>query len=187
MIRYLCIFCVVGLFGLFGLGCQAQAVICKTTDKNGDVTYSELPETACQEPVAIRRIPPNYRSPVQPEPPLATPQPVDKPVAVPFQGYQQFSIQQPKPQGVVRNNSGEVPVRFHLQPALQPGHRIQLVLDGLPVMPTVTDTSAMLSRVERGRHALTAQILDGSGKAIKTTQQTTHFVLHKFSALNAPK
>lgn len=180
------IYIVVGL-ALFMVSHQAFTVICKTLDDNGVVTYSDIPESVCEEPVAIRRIPPNFRSPVQPVTPVPITPPTYDSSVKPFQGYRQFSIDQPKSKSVVHNNLGRVPVRLILQPALQPGHRIQLMLDGIPVEPTASSTSVVLSQVDRGQHRLNAQVLDESNNVIKRAKKAVKFYLHKFSALNAPK
>jgi hypothetical protein len=65
-------------------------------------------------------------------------------------------------------------VTINLQPALQPGHRIRVYLDGNEQM--VTGTSFQLQEVYRGVHNLQAEVLDETGKLMGRSQPNRFYV-----------
>ena len=86
--------------------------------------------------------------------------------ATEFNGYSSIAIVAPTPNGTVRNNEGRVPVGIELQPGLQPGHEVTLLLDARPVPGTFSGTNIDLTGVERGTHTLRAQVRDAAGKVL---------------------
>lgn len=165
-----------------------QAVICKQVDAQGVVSYSDLPRDKCTQPVTL----PDY-SRYAPRPISPAPQPAllpssegkdDTQTAQPFSGYTEMRIEQPAEGASVWNNEGKVPVAVFLSPALQPGHKIQILLDGQPAGPPFGSLAAALTNVDRGTHRISAQLLDQEGNVLKKTGPVS-FTLHRTS-VNSP-
>jgi hypothetical protein len=143
----------------------AGAVICKTVDADGVVSYSEVPAAECPEAVKL----PDYSR--------YAPRPIDETrfrgaegsanqSATLFAGYTRMVITQPAANGTVRSNQGEVPVSIELEPGLQPGHKIGLTLDGSSVEGSFASTSLQIGSVERGTHTLRAKVTDEAGRVL---------------------
>lgn len=146
----------------------ALAVICKTVDESGVVSYTDAPSNQCDNPVRLR----GYSSyaPRRIDSPLngasdATSVPESGAVGE-FAGYSILRIVQPNNNATIRSNEGKVPVQISLQPALQAGHGIRLVLDGETVGAPTSSTDIVLSGIDRGTHQLAAQVVDEQGNVV---------------------
>lgn len=163
----------VALVVLSCLPALASAVICKTIDEDGVVTYSSVPLAKCENVVRL----PGYSS--------YAPQPVGRtsggsantsPPA--FAGYTSIRFSQPASGATVRSNEGQVAVSVAVEPALQAGHRLELILDGRPVSGSFDGLNVQLSGVERGTHSLQAVIRDDAGTQ-RIRSSTIRFTLRK--------
>lgn len=97
--------------------------------------------------------------------------------------YEQFEIQGPADGSLIRNNSGDVPVRLQVTPPLQPGHHIALYLNGDRVAIDAA-TRFIVHNVDRGKHILEATILAGpDGQTLARTAPRT-FTIQRFSMLH---
>ena len=157
----------------------AGAVICKHIDDQGRVSYSDVPADKCQHRVKL----PEYshyapRPLAVPGGRAATGKPKAKAKAV--TAYTRMQILSPADNGTVRSNEGKVPVQLDLEPALQKGHLVLWRVDGSPAGRPLASTSAVLTGVERGTHALSAQIVDANARVIDNAA-AIHFTLHKES------
>lgn len=148
---------------LFILLCHpAMAVICKTVDADGNVTYSDVPAAECRQRV---RLPES--STYAPRQLPATILPNSAGVSTErFTGYRRIRIDQPASNGTVRSNQGELAVSVMLEPSLQEGHRLQVMLDGIAIQPPFTTQAAILSGVHRGTHSLNVHVQDASGRTL---------------------
>jgi hypothetical protein len=147
---------------LLMLPALAQAVICKTVDADGVVSYTDVPVEECQTPVTL----PDYsrytpRPIQQPASPSRDQQPAEPQTA--FAGYSSMQILQPEPDGTVRSNEGKVPVSIALEPPLQEGHLVKLYVDGELVRGSFAGLDIELSGLERGTHQLRAEVVDAAG------------------------
>lgn len=155
----------------------AFAVICKTIDADGVVSYSEIPAAECPQAVKL----PDYSR----YEPRELPSSIDASATatdLPFTGYSAINIVLPEQNGTVRNNQGQVQVNIEMEPELQPGHRIKLFLDGGAVQGEFDGPSIQLAGVNRGTHTLRAVVSDASGQRLGdspsvrfTLRQTTIF------------
>jgi hypothetical protein len=143
----------------------AHAVICKTVEPDGTVSYADVPADECAQAVKL----PDYSR--------YAPRPIQQQWSrtapaggslVAVERYQSMAIARPEPGGTVRDNSGQgkVDVAIALQPGLQPGHRVMLYLDGSPVGSGFEGTTIELSGVRRGGHSLRAAVLDPAGQRL---------------------
>ena len=153
----------------------ALAVICKTVDDAGNVTYSDVPAGECQQRVRL------------PEPSTYAPRPVasqPRASAGPssFTGYESVEISSPENNGTVRSNEEKVAVALQVVPGLEEEHKVRWVLDGMQINPPADSLSATLSGVRRGTHSLSAQILNARNVVVHQTP-TISFTLRKDSVL----
>lgn len=155
----------------------ALAVICKTIDADGVVSYSDVPAAECPQKVEL----PDYSRYTPRELPPSISASLSDPDA-PFTAYNAIDIVVPEQNGTVRNNQGQVQVRIALEPELQPGHRIKLFLDGGAVQGEFDGPSIQLAGVNRGTHTLRAVVSDANGRRLGdspsvrfTLRQTTIF------------
>ena len=142
----------------------AAAVICKTVEPDGTVSYADVPAAECNSPV---KLPPYSRyAPRQPAAPREQTSSATGTQVSDFAGYQSARIVQPESNGTVRNNEGMVPVVMVTEPALQPGHKVEYRLDGKKIEGSFTGTSVVLNNVDRGTHTVTARIVDPTGVSL---------------------
>lgn len=157
---------------------SAFAVICKSVGADGVVSYTDVPARECSQKVEL----PDYsRYAPRPVEQKRAGQQANSPASasvVNFQRYERITVDQPKTGGVVRSNEGIVTVVIGLEPSLQPGHRVQLTLDGRPVAGSFDGLAIDLSGVDRGTHTLRASVTDPSGKVLIATGPST-FTLRK--------
>ncbi|MDF9904565.1 UNVERIFIED_ORG: hypothetical protein OKW15_002521 [Pseudomonas reinekei] len=99
----------------------------------------------------------------------APPSAEDSPdVQAPFH-YDLLRILVPEPDATIRSNAGEIIVSATNEPALQPGHRYRLLLDGQPTAEPGPSPVFPLSNINRGSHTLSVEILDEQGRIIERT------------------
>jgi hypothetical protein len=142
----------------------AHAVICKTLQPDGTVSYSDVPAAECEQPVDL----PDY-SRYAPRPIQQHQWTRSSPTGgslVRTERYTSMAIVRPEPGGTVRDNEGRVDVAIALQPELQPSHKVMLYLDGAPVGSGFEGTNIELNGIRRGTHSLRAVVLDPAGQRL---------------------
>ncbi|MCB1924561.1 MAG: DUF4124 domain-containing protein [Gammaproteobacteria bacterium] len=169
MIRTIALLCLL-------LPAVASAVICKSVEPDGSVSYTDVPEGECAQRVIL----PDYSR--------YEPRPVDYPpggdganpqgVAKPFERYRSMQITAPQNNGVERSNEGRVGVVIALDPNLQPGHLVKLTLDGRAVQGGFDGVAIEISGVDRGTHTLRASVVDPAGKQL-IAAKPVRFTLRK--------
>ncbi|KRA93946.1 penicillin-binding protein [Pseudomonas sp. Root68] len=83
--------------------------------------------------------------------------------------YEVLRILIPEPDATIRSNTGEVIISATNEPALQPGHRYRLLLDGQPTADPGLSPVFALSNIDRGSHTLSVEILDEQGRIVERT------------------
>ena len=96
--------------------------------------------------------------------------------------YAKVSILSPGQDETVRDNTGSVPLAVELEPALQDGHRIAVLLDDRTVFDQLTTSEVIISNVERGTHSLKVRVLNASGAQQAESPEVT-FHMHRASVL----
>lgn len=74
--------------------------------------------------------------------------------------YTRFDIISPSQQEVFWNVAGMITVNVAIEPALQDGHRLAILLDGQRQTQFADGSKMVLSEVYRGLHTVQAQIID---------------------------
>jgi hypothetical protein len=142
----------------------------KWVGQDGRVEYTDRP------------VPGAERLPSTPPPPQRPPASAETP-AEPggYPGgqsgpYEAFEIAAPAPDATLHEAAGGVQVGLVLSPALFPGHRIQLLVDDLPVAGEVPGTQLLLRDLTPGTHNLRALILDDRERPVASTARISFHV-----------
>ena len=148
---------------------SVQATIYKTTDDQGNVTYSDSkPVNKTAEKVKLKPIAPLGTSTVTTYKPTVRNE--NKPSV---DVYSDFRIIEPADNATV-HNGGNFTVKVALSPRLASGHRIRLTLDGKVKEKPKRSLNFTLLNVERGSHSLSAEVISSDGKVIKAANSRVH-------------
>lgn len=162
----------------------AGAEVYRWVDTEGQVHYSDRPSPGAD--LVVIDVAPVGTTPVAGVSstgrlPVAT---RDTPVAA---AYDSLAIQSPGQDETLWNIGGQLDVAVALQPALQAGHRLQLILDGQTVAELDAGvTRTRLTEVYRGQHTLIAKIRDASDTTLMQSAPVTFYVQQSSVARNPP-
>lgn len=157
----------------------AAGKVYKWVMPDGSIQYSDRPQEEGAEQVDL---PPLQLYTAPPTP--ATSQAEDaeeKDEEAVARGYDKVEFVKPTPGEVIRDNGGIVQVQLKLEPALQTGHSVEILLDGKSV-GSGRATSASLSNVDRGSHSVSAVIKDDKGSTVASAPAVS-FELKRVSRL----
>ncbi len=91
--------------------------------------------------------------------------------------YEDLSFSSPLDDTAVRENAGNLVVTLVSKPALRPGHRVVLYLDGEEVGRGM-QTTFNLENLDRGTHTLSAEIAHGDKVLIESESVTFTLLRH---------
>lgn len=152
------------------LGMAAYAQVYRVVDENGNVTYTDRAPSTDAEPVEVRT--PNTAPPpasdVYPEPP-------PPPEPEPAPGYQ-VTINAPADETIIPRGPGNVSVSATVTPGLQPGHMLQLLMNGEPREEPQKSGSWALTNVFRGEQNISVAVVDKDGKRLTESSPVTIYV-----------
>lgn len=156
---------------LFALPAVAQ--IYKYTDANGNTAYSSQPPNGTKAETVD--LPPlNSVNTVAPAAPQAAPQNQNR-AAQGGAGYQILQLTDLPDDEALRANNGTFTVGVKIEPRLQPGHALQLMLDGAPYGQPTNVPRLQLTELDRGEHSLAVQVLQNQ-QPIQTSPTVTFTV-----------
>lgn len=161
---------------------RALPQIYKWVDEQGKTIYSSTPPPAgVKNPVVVPIAPSPEPPPVSAKPDSAKPAAKPgTPKPSPEVSYTSVQLTSPTPEETIRSNTGEVPFSIALQPPLQQGHKVRVLVNG-SAYGELEASQGTLSSLERGGYTLQAEIIDRSGRAVASTNSVT-FYLHQASA-----
>ena len=139
-------------------------------DANGQVHFSDRPEPGARQVDLAGAQGFGGQAPARP--PRAA---AGTPVATAAAPYQ-IDIVSPGDQETLSNIGSVLNVRVQFQPALRPGHRYDLILDGQPRNLNATSTSVTLPNIFRGAHTLEVVVFDGAGTELGRSASRGFFV-----------
>lgn len=175
-----------GAIGLATLFCSAHLAaqtVYKQVDEQGNVSFSDSPQSAGSEEVKVRpssgirlpqprqRIDPQQRERRQQE-------------AEERDSYQRLAITQPEHDTAFWRTSGDVAIQVAIEPSLRSGHRLQLELDG-ETQQTQQGNTFNIQNIDRGTHEATVHVVDSDGKVLKSSE-LARFTVHRRSVINNP-
>lgn len=148
-----------------------QADVYKYTNKQGKTAYSDTPVVGAEKVV----VPPvmTYEAPTIPTKETAAVEQKKESTeeSIP---YSYLKVISPIEQSTVRSNQGIVNVSYDLQPALQKGDSIELLVDG------VVREGFNIQGIERGAHVVQVQVIAENGD-IKISSSRVTFYLQRSS------
>jgi len=167
------------VLGLLLVTGNSSAAVYMERDAEGNITFTDHPASPTAKPVELP--PPSTYQP----PPLPPPQPAAPPAAAETAGYTQLHIVSPANDEPLRENNGQVNVELAISPALKPGHRLRLLLDG-QVVAEGTDPHFQLDNVDRGTHQLQVDVVSADGQVLLESPVTTFHLLRYHPPAHAP-
>jgi len=105
--------------------------------------------------------------------------PTSSPPVDPSQSYNALQITSPQSDQTLFASEGPVNVQVNLDPGLQSGHSLQILLDGTNISGEGSSSlSATLPEVDRGTHILQAKVVDDNGEIVVASRPVTFHVQH---------
>jgi len=156
---------------------SALAQIYKRVGPDGQVYFSDQPGSGGERvdlpPVQTISLPP------VPEPAVQAGSADTDTQNITPAAYAEFAITSPASEQGVRANNGDVTIHLSLQPALRPGNRIAVSVNGEDGEAVYTTDSMMLDlkNMSRGRHTVAATVVDAAGKELIEASPVTFYVL----------
>lgn len=150
-----------------------QADVYKYTNKQGKTAYSDTP-VAGAEKVVLPTVMTYEAAAIPAKKIVAVEQ--RKELVEENIPYSYLNVISPIEQGTVRSNEGIVNVMYDLQPALQKGDSIELLVDGF------TRQGFNIQGIERGAHVVQVQVIDENGD-VKISSSSVTFYLQRSSKL----
>lgn len=149
---------------------------------DGAPVFSDRPPADGSE-VLERRAPPAPVNVMPARPragsPSVRPAPAERAPTQEQQGYTLLEITSPEHEATIRHPVEPVPVAYRIEPALQPGHRVLLLVNG------VAQEEMALDWPDRGQYVLRVQVVGAEGQELKRSASVTVFV-HRPSVLLRP-
>ena len=159
---------------------STQAEVYTWINENGVRVYGdEPPEHAQKATLPKLQSLPDVKPPAEKKPEVSNNTHPD------FAGYQQFIVLSPSEDQMINfGEGGNVTVQLQLQPALQIGHKVTLLLNGRPV-ETAASLQFELDGLARGSYLIQAQIKHQGRLMISTPKRRIH--VQRPSILNRPR
>ncbi|SET56017.1 DUF4124 domain-containing protein [Pseudomonas graminis] len=173
--------CLALLLLVFALPAAAQ--IYKYTDASGNTAYSnqppngtkaetvELPPLNSVETVVPAAPPPLPATQTQTQSQTRNPQNAA--------AYQVLALKDLPQEEALRANNGSFTVGVAIEPRLQPGHLLQLIVDGAPYGQPTNIPRLQVMELERGEHSFSVQVLENQrsiqqSETVNLTVQRVH-------------
>ncbi|AYC34656.1 DUF4124 domain-containing protein [Pseudomonas cavernae] len=153
---------------MLALTLPASAQIYKYTDAKGNTVYTNQPPHGVKSET-VELPPPNT---VEMQAPSAAAGDAGQNVQAEQAPYRQLRLANLPDEAALRANSGTFSVSVELQPRLQPGHSLRLLLDGQPYGAPSQVTSLQLTNIARGEHSLAVEVLSGDQAIQQSATET---------------
>jgi hypothetical protein len=145
------------LIAILALAClPVHGKVYKWVMPDGSIEYSDRPQ---EEGAKEAELPPLQLYSAPPAPAAAEEEKEEAPATV---KYEVVEVISPKSGEVIRDNGGTISVQLKLEPALQSGHTVEILVDGKSV-GSGRATSASVTNLDRGSHSVSAVIKDAEG------------------------
>lgn len=154
---------------LCALALPAAAQIYKYTDANGNTVFTNQPPEG-QSAEAVELPPTNT---VESQQPAAVE--AQETTAAAGPAYQVLQLTDIPSDEALRANNGTFTVGVDIEPRLQAGHLLRLLLDGQPYGQASNVTRLQLVNIDRGEHSLAVAVISGD-KQIQQSPAVTFTV-----------
>ncbi len=171
--------CLALLLLVFALPAAAQ--IYKYTDASGNTAYSNQPPNGTKAETV--ELPPlnsvETVVPAAPPPLPATQNQNQNQNQQSAAAYQVLALKDLPEDEALRANNGSFTVGVAIEPRLQPGHLLQLIVDGAPYGQPTNIPRLQVMELERGEHSLSVQVLENQrsiqqSETVNLTVQRVH-------------
>ncbi|UZJ60697.1 DUF4124 domain-containing protein [Pseudomonas sp. KU26590] len=171
--------CLALLLLVFALPAAAQ--IYKYTDASGNTAYSNQPPNGTKAETV--ELPPlNSVETVVPAAPPPLPATQNQKQTQNPQStavYQVLALKDLPQDEALRANNGSFTVGVAIEPRLQPGHVLQLIVDGAPYGQPTNIPRLQVMELERGEHSFSVQVLENQrsiqqSETVNLTVQRVH-------------
>ncbi|TRX74654.1 DUF4124 domain-containing protein [Pseudomonas mangiferae] len=156
---------IIGLLLAVALPASA-AQIYKYTDANGNTVFTNQPPEG-QHTQAVELQPTNT---VESQKPASAP---EKPKDEAPTRYTVLQLVNLPTDEALRSNNGTFTVSVALEPRLQPGHSLRLVMDGQPYGQPTNIPYFQVTEADRGEHTLVAEVLGKDGQPLQQSAPAT--------------
>lgn len=159
---------------LFSLACYAE--VYKTVDKNGRVTYTDVPpENVAAKPVELKSI---NSIPAPPVVPVESASPAAQPDA-------EYTVEILAPENgkTLLANERSVEVSVGVNQNLKNGNKLAYKVDGNTVH-TGIEMKFTIVEPPRGEHSLTVDVVNSEGKSLAQSNAVTFLVMRPFVRQN---
>lgn len=148
-----------------------HASVYKVVDERGNITYTDTPPagTPQSEPVELPTI--NRQPATEVRPASRSDSQAQKHDRV--EHYRHAAIRSPVHDSTLPAGASHLAVAVDLEPALQEGHWVQVLIDGSAVGSPLQSTQQSVQDLERGMHFLSVQVLDSNGNVVAETEPVT--------------
>ena len=177
--------------------CVTLAKVYKVVDENGRITFTDQPPIAVPEetrdttqsadtietkiesnttPSTTEATPPETGDAATEEPPLETgtaPEPAKS-----TNGYESIVIASPEDQSIIPDEQDNVLIHLNIAPSLQEDHFIQLYYDNRKFGDPSKLNTFQVTKLFRGAHNISADIVDNNGNTLLSSPTITIFVKH---------
>ncbi|MCF7534168.1 DUF4124 domain-containing protein [Pseudomonas petrae] len=169
--------CLALLLLVFALPAAAQ--IYKYTDASGNTAYSNQPPNGTKAETV--ELPPlnsvETVVPAAPPPLPATQNQTQNQQSA--AAYQVLALKDLPQDEALRANNGSFTVGVAIEPRLQPGHLLQLIVDGAPYGQPTNIPRLQVMELDRGEHSLSVQVLENQrsiqqSETVNLTVQRVH-------------
>lgn len=160
---------------LLSQAAMAQNAIYRTTDKDGNVVFTDAPPAGTRKAEVVEMQPINTTpAPVPRELTLKElEEEATKETAVKLQ---EVRITSPANKETIPRGPGNFSVRVKVKPAMRDGQSLQLFMDGVPHAEPQRSGAWTLKNVFRGAHDLTVGLIDSEGQTTVMSEPVTVFV-----------
>ena len=159
---------------------MASAAVYKWVQPDGSVIYSDRAPKGNTAPTELPELQ-EIKMPPPPPPSEDSSPASDQSEQAPRQEYTKFEITEPANNSTIRDNAGNVTIKMDLEPALQDGDLVAILLDGKE-LGQGKSTAVSLTNVDRGTHKLRAIVKNAQGDTVTSAGPVT-FTLQRMSVL----
>lgn len=150
---------------------SAQSTVFKTKDENGNTVYTDQASEQAEE-IKVDT-PQTFTAPK----PVTSLSPKPKEVET-GPAYKSLMITSPEHDTAIRNNAGNITVTLSVEPALQPNHSIEVLVDGVVASTKASSAPVSLTNLDRGTHQFQARIVENeSGEILQTSNSVSTTLL----------
>lgn len=170
--------CLALLLLIFALPAAAQ--IYKYTDASGNTAYSNQPPNGTKaETVELPPLNSVETVVPAPPPPLPATQNQNQTQNQQSAAYQVLALKDLPQDEALRANNGSFTVGVAIEPRLQPGHLLQLIVDGAPYGQPTNIPRLQVMELDRGEHSFSVQVLENQrsiqqSETVNLTVQRVH-------------